>query len=243
MIQKKGKIQHGTITIPYYIIKSKRIKTSEIIVDSDRVTIRTPLNKNLSEIRRIVSDKASWIIKKQKEYKEAIPQIIKPTFEEGSTLPYLGRNYPLRILKENHSENNIDLIDGEFIIRIKSSKETTDSKTVIKKLYEGWLIQNAQSLFKHKVEEYSEKLGVQPDKVNLKNLKNRWGSMTKEGSLNLNINVLKAPEDIIDYIILHELCHLKIKEHSHHYWDYLRRYMPDYQQKIDWLKVHGAILV
>ena len=88
MIQKKGKIQYGTITIPYYIIKSKRVKTSEIIVDSDKVTIRTPLNKNLSEIRRIVSDKASWIIKKQKEYKEAIPQITKPTFEEGSTLPW-----------------------------------------------------------------------------------------------------------------------------------------------------------
>jgi predicted metal-dependent hydrolase len=79
MIQRKGKIQYGTITIPYYIIKSKRIKTSEIIVDSNKVTVRTPLDKNFSEIRRIVSDKASWILKKQKEYRETIPQIIKPS--------------------------------------------------------------------------------------------------------------------------------------------------------------------
>jgi predicted metal-dependent hydrolase len=229
--------------VAYYIIKSKRIKTSEIIIDSDRVTIRTPLNKNLSEIHRIVSDKASWILKKQKEYREAIPQIIKPTFEEDSTLPYLGKNYPLRILKEIHSENNIELTDGEFIIRIKSSKEPTNSKTVIKKLYEDWLIRNAQSVFKHKVEKYSEKLGVKSGKITIKNLKNRWGSMTKEGSINLNVNLLKAPEDIIDYIIFHELCHLKIKEHSHHYWDYLHGYMHDYQQKIDWLKVNGSTLI
>ena len=114
---------------------------------------------------------------------------------------------------------------------------------MIKKLYEGWLTQRAQSVFKHKVEKYSEKLAVNPRKIIIKNLKNRWGSMTKEGSINLNVNLLKAPEDIIDYIILHELCHLKIKEHSHHYWDYVHRYMPDYQEKIDWLKVHGAILV
>jgi predicted metal-dependent hydrolase len=119
MIHKKAKIQYGTTTIPYHIIKSKRIKTSEIIVDSDKVTIRTPLNKSLSDIHNIISGKAAWILKNQKEYKETIPQIIKPTVP----------------------------------------------------------------------------------------------SMTKEGSINLNVNLLKAPEDVIDYIILHEICHLKIKEH------------------------------
>ncbi|MGA8912038.1 MAG: M48 family metallopeptidase [Nitrososphaeraceae archaeon] len=77
----------------------------------------------------------------------------------------------------------------------------------------------------------------------IKNLKNRWGSMTKEGSLNLNVNLLKAPGDIVDYIILHELCHLKIKEHSHHYWDLVHKHMPDYHEKIGWLKVNGTVLI
>jgi predicted metal-dependent hydrolase len=95
----KAKIQYGTITIPYDIIKSKRIKTSEIIVDADKVTIRTPLNKDISEIRKLVLDKASWILKKQKEYKDTIPQIVKPTFQEGSTLPYLGKDYPIKVFK------------------------------------------------------------------------------------------------------------------------------------------------
>jgi predicted metal-dependent hydrolase len=202
------------------------------------------LNKNLSEIRRIVSDKASWILKKQKEYKETIPQIVKPTYEEGSTLPYLGRNYPLRILKERQAENSIELVDGEFIIGIKSSKQSTTTNTaMIKKLYEGWLIEKAKSVFKHKVEEYSKKLGVKVEAIVIKRLKDRWGSMTKEGSINLNVNLLKAPEDIIGYIILHELCHLKIKEHSHHFWDLIYKFIPNYKDKIDWLNRNGNNLV
>jgi predicted metal-dependent hydrolase len=202
------------------------------------------LNKNLSEIRRIVSDKASWILKKQKEYKETIPQIVKPTYEEGSTLPYLGRNYPLRILKERQAENSIELVDGEFIIGIKSSKQSTTTNTaMIKKLYEGWLIEKAKSVFKHKVEEYSKKLGVKVEVIVIKRLKDRWGSMTKEGSINLNVNLLKAPEDIIGYIILHELCHLKIKEHSHHFWDLIYKFIPNYKDKIDWLNRNGNNLV
>jgi predicted metal-dependent hydrolase len=71
--------------------------------------------------------------------------------------------------------------------------------------------------------------------------------MTKEWSINININInvnlLKASEDVIDYIILHELCHLKIKEYSYHYWDYVRRCMPNYQEKIEWLKISGNHLI
>jgi predicted metal-dependent hydrolase len=105
------------------------------------------------------------------------------------------------------------------------------------------LTKKAKSVFKHKVDEYSKKVGVKLERITIKHLKNRWGSMTKTGSINLNVNLLKAPEDIIDYIILHELCHFKIKEHSHHYWDYVRRCMPDYQEKIEWLKISGSHLV
>jgi predicted metal-dependent hydrolase len=238
MIQKE-QIQYGTRTIPYYIIKSNHIKTSEIIVDADKVTIRTPLDKDLSEIKKILLDKAGWILKKQKEYKEAVPQLIKPTFKEDSTLPYLGRNYPLRILKKQ-KDNNIELVDGKFVVGIKSSKN--DSK-IIKKWYEKWLMENSYHTFNDKLEEYSQILGVKTTEIAIKNLKNRWGSLTKNGVINLNVNLIKAPEDVIDYIILHELCHLKIKEHSHHYWSLIYKHMPNYQQKIEWLKINGSNLI
>ena len=69
------------------------------------------------------------------------------------------------------------------------------------------------------------------------------GSATKANVINLNINLLNAPESVIDYIILHELCHLKIKEHSHHFWDMLHKFIPDYQEKVEWLRINGSRLV
>jgi predicted metal-dependent hydrolase len=89
----------------------------------------------------------------------------------------------------------------------------------------------------------SKKLGVRAKGVAIKNLRNRWGSLTKNSIINLNVNLGKAPNDIIDYIILHELCHLKIKEHSHHYWSLVHMFMPDYQNKVDWLRANGDNLL
>ncbi len=239
MIQQKDKVKYGTTTIPYYIIKTRRIKTSELIVDADTITVRTPYDKDKSEIQRLVLDKASWILEKQKEYRETIPQVTKPSFKENTTLPYLGNNYSLVINKKN-TKNGIDLVDGKFVATLKSSKFTP---SLLQKLYENWLRENAQGIFEDKVKIYSKKLGVLTNQVVVKNLRNRWGSLTKNGVLNLNLNLIKAPENVIDYIILHELCHIKIKEHSHHYWAMLHKYMPNYHDKVEWLKANGSNLL
>jgi predicted metal-dependent hydrolase len=88
--------------------------------------------------------------------------------------------------------------------------------------------------------EFSKILKVNPKKINIKNLKNRWGSITKERQINLNLNLIKAPEDVIDYIIIHELCHFKVKGHSHKFWTYLHKYIPNYEDKVNWLAINGS---
>lgn len=239
MIQQKDKVKYGTAIIPYDIIKTKRIKTSELIVDADTITVRAPYDKEKTEIQRLVLDKARWILNKQKEYRETIPQITKPFFKENTTLPYLGYNYSLKV-KKNQVNNSIKLLDRNFLIAVKSARL---SQTVLKKLYENWLKEKAQKVFEYKVNKFSKKIEVTAKPMIVKNLKNRWGSLTKTGVINLNLNLMKAPDDIIDYIVLHELCHLRIKEHSHHYWDLVHRFMPNYQDKIEWLKVNGLNLM
>jgi predicted metal-dependent hydrolase len=126
------------------------------------------------------------------------------------------------------------------LVHLKSAKL---SSSVLKKLYESWLREKAQNIFEDKVEKHSKRIGVRVKQIAVKNLRNRWGSLTKKDVVNLNINLMKAPEDVIDYIILHELCHLKIKEHSHHYWDLLHKFMPNYHDKVEWLKVNGSSLI
>ena len=239
MIQQRDKIRYGTITISYNIIKTRRVKTSELIVDADTITVRAPFDKDIPEIQKLVLDKASWILKKQKEYRERKPEVTKPSFKENTTLPYLGNNYSLKINK-NQAKNSIEIADGRFIVGVKSAKV---SNNILKKLYENWITESAQDIFEGRVRTYSKKLGVRVKRIDVKDLRNRWGSLTKSGVINLNLNLVKAPEDIIDYIVLHELCHLKVKEHSHYYWDLLHKFMPNYHDKVEWLKVNGLSLL
>ncbi|MBV9176216.1 MAG: M48 family metallopeptidase [Nitrososphaeraceae archaeon] len=175
-----------------------------------------------------------------------VPEIIKPSFHEGSTLPYLGKTYPIRIFK-NQPKNSISFLNHQFIIRllpVSSSSSAREYSDLIAKLYYGWLRKTARPIFKNKVEEVSSKLCFdKPKEIRIKKLKNRWSSLTPSGTINLNVNLLKTPSDVIDYIILHELCHFKFKEHSRHYWDLVHKHMPNYQEKIDWLNVNGVNLI
>jgi predicted metal-dependent hydrolase len=163
-------------------------------------------------------------------------------FQEGSTLPYLGWNYPFRIVhdqKQNYNSKSVRLENGILI----SSKGPGVSSNHIKSMYDEWLLEKARFTFEQKTKAYCLVLGIKQPQVIIKNLKNRWGSATKDNVINLNANLLKAPENVIDYTILHELCHLKIKEHSHHFWDMLHKFMPDYQVQLDWLRINGSRLV
>jgi predicted metal-dependent hydrolase len=127
MTQQEEHMQYGSSTIGYSIIKSRRVKTSEIIVESDKILVRVPFNKPVSEIHEIVKKKANWIIKKQLEYKRLNPQIIKATFQHGSTLPYLGRNYPLKINNNHVGSEKIELAKGEFLIFMNGSHNSKEN--------------------------------------------------------------------------------------------------------------------
>lgn len=127
---------------------------------------------------------------------------------------------------------------------ITSPKIYESARLQIKHLYEEWIVKTAYSILKPKVKTYAQKLGVDaPETLVKSNLKSRWASLTRKGSINFNLHLIKAPQEVIDYIALHEICHLKIKGHSYHYWDLVYRYMPNYQEKIDWLSVNGKWLI
>jgi predicted metal-dependent hydrolase len=242
MIQQEELIHYGSSSIAYSIVKSKRVKTSEIIVDVDKVVVRAPFHKPVAEIHDIIQKKANWILRKQLEFQKirANPQMIKPTFQDGSTLPYLGKNCPLRIVTEDERAEKIELVKGEFLVFLDGS---INSKKKIKLLYEKWSVKAATSSIEKKIKLYSKELAVRPQEIKLKNLRTRWGSATKDGAIHLSVDLLKGPNDVIDYMILHELCHLRIKGHSHRFWDLVHKFMPNYQDKVDWLKVNGNNLI
>jgi len=176
------KIKYGNSVIEYSVIKSRRRKTSQIMVDGEEVIVRTPLTKDNSAIKKIIQNKASWIFKKQLEFKKR------------SDVNYIPKKYT-----------------KQFLLK--------------------------------QVNLYSSKVGIHPTKVNIKKMRTRWGSTSSSNVINLNEHLLKAPKGAIEYVILHEICHLNIRNHSHHFWELVRKHMPDYTEKKRWLEVNSARIV
>ncbi|CAN5658114.1 SprT family zinc-dependent metalloprotease [soil metagenome] len=249
----KHEYLHGEKRVEYFVVRTSRSKTSEIIVDSDEIVIRVPYSKPDIEIKSLIKEKISWILFKQKEISDSEKkiEISNPVYTKDSTLPYLGNNLKIQVnivesQKDNKKVEKNSMIhkNGVFLFYIQSGiQENQGSNDEIKKLYENWLYHKAKIIFKEKVHILSKAIGVKPNKVVIKNLKNRWASITKNNEINLNVNLIKAPPEIIDYIVLHELCHFKIKGHSYNFWNLLRRYSPDYPKYVEWLNINGKNLL
>ena len=191
---------------------------------------------------------------KQKEISDSGKkiEISKPVYTKDSSLPYLGKNHKIQVKildspKENNGKvekNSVKYKNEVFVFRIQPSiQRNQESIDEIKILYENWLYHKANIIFKEKVHILSKVIGVKANKVVIKNLKNRWASITKKNHIHLNVNLIKAPPEIIDYIIVHELCHFKIKGHSYNFWNLMRRYCPEYPKFIKWLNINGKNLL
>ncbi len=178
----------------------------------------------------MVNNKAEWIIKKIKENNGKKPEIILPQYRDNTTLPYLGKNCILKVVKDEKSDF-LEFSNDVFIAHVK--------KNSVKTIYEKWLFIVAPAIFNLFIEKYSILLNVRPKKILIKKLKSRWGSATFKGTINLNVNLVKAPSSVIEYVVLHEMGHLVEKNHSPKFWKLIKDHMSDYSEKKDWLKVNG----
>jgi hypothetical protein len=261
IVTTKEIFEHGNNNILYNLVRSKRQKTSELIIENENeITLRVPFDKPLEEIKDIIQKKIQWVLKKQDEYRKTTPEINELSYLPSSTLPYLGNNYTIE-LRNLHTDtdsnsNPFSLNDNEkaelndnkllfYLKDVENYQDTNDEsiKNKIKELYENWLYEQAKIIFKEKINKFSKMIEVDPKDWQIKKLKYKWGSLTKNKKIVLNVNLIKTPEKIIDYIIVHELCHLKIEGHSHNFWKLLHNYIPDYIERINWLKINGKILI
>ena len=230
-ITERHKIVYKNNEIDLKIIKTGRRKTSEIVIKFDEVLVRAPFSKSRKDIESMVKDKAEWIIKKIKENSGKKPEIMPPEYRDNTTLPYLGKNCILKVVKDEKSDF-LEFSKDVFTAHVK--------KNSVKTIYEKWLFVAAPAIFNLFIEKYSILLNVRPKKIMIKKLKSRWGSATFKGTINLNVNLVKAPTSVIEYVVLHEMGHLVEKNHSPKFWKLIKDHMFDYSEKKDWLKINGV---
>ncbi len=233
-----NKIKFGSTVIPYTVFKTNRRKTSQIIVDKDNVVVRIPSSKTSDEIKFLVQGKARWIFEKQEEFKRQKSSIVKPTFSQDTTVPYLGKNCILKI-KLDQKKNSVRFQNSKIIISLTSKRII---KKEIQQIYEKWLHIKAIRYLGARTAKLGVKTGLKPSKITIKGLKGRWGSALN-GVIILNSSLMKCPKDVIDYIIIHELCHLRIKDHSYKYWNLVRKYYPKYQEKVKELEILSRVIL
>lgn len=223
----------------YKIICTPRRRTASVQVSpQNKVSVIVPDNLPQVKIDDIIRRKTPWIIKKIKT-NEAVQHPIKPKeYVNGEAFSYLGRNYRLKI-KEG-SRQSVEFKNGRFYVYVPADEK--DREKVIKTALNDWYRSHAKEKLYARASAYADRVGVSFKNIRVKKLKSRWGSCTKAGNINFNWRIIMAPMSIVDYVVVHELCHLKYHDHSKEFWKLLGQIFTDYRERKEWLRVNGALL-
>ncbi len=221
-----GVVKYGDREIAY-VVEFCRRKTLEISVMPDSaVQIRAPQGASLDAIAQKVQKKASWIIEKQ-DWFSKFPKVPPPKqYLGGETHLYMGRRYRLKI--EKGKERSVK-IDGGFI-RIVS---VDVRPATVKKILDEWLRERAKmqfdNVFQACAARFSSPIGLV--RLQIRDMKTRWGSLSKGGILTLNIRLIAAPKECIEYVVVHELCHLRCPNHDKKFYRLLETRLPDWVKR------------
>ena len=212
------------------IIRSKRKTIALVVQPGGRLVVRAPQRATLKQIRAVVERHADWVEAKLKEM-EARPA--PRTFTEGSRLPYLGRDYPLRLAPGPGSGLRFDGL--AFTLADGAAARAAF-------LFEQWYRVQARKVFTERVGHFAAGHGFEYGKIRISSARTRWGSCSSKGTLSFTWRLALAPLEVVDYVVVHELVHLRVKNHSPDFWRGVEAILPDYKSRRKWLKVNGGSL-
>ncbi len=219
------------------IIRSSKRKTVSIKISKGKVFINAPNFITHSTIEAILIKKQAWI-KSKLAIQEKIATIQPKQFINDEEFLYLGQHYTLQIIAGLRSSVHID--HNALIITTK--KQSVNDANTLKKLLIQWYRQQAEIILKEKTDAYAKLIGVNPTSVTIKTFKARWGSCNIKAGIQYNWKIIMAPETIIDYLVIHELCHIHHHNHSVVYWQTVAKFCEHYKEYGKWLKLNGAYL-
>ena len=217
--------------------RTSRRKTASIKVDEGEVIIVVPKLLERDKIDKLLASKHQWIVEKIAQYQTASPATMRE-YVSGESLPYLGRNYRLKVLKGDLAPTK--LLNGRITVTVPDPSTQTH---YIRRALTNWYKRHADKKIREKVRRYESQVGVETGVVRTKEFKSRWGSCTPYGDLEFNWVIVMAPNRVVDYVVVHELCHLIHHDHSPQFWKEVERVMPDYKEHKEWLRGNAQNLI
>lgn len=225
--------------IEYQLLPGADRQTTDIVIERNgSITVRPPQWMTPEQVDETVISKRMWIYRNLAEWRDLNSTRVVREWVNGESLPYLGSNY--RLLLVDEQDEALKLKDGRFCLL--SSIIELGGNEAGHQAFQDFYIAKGLSRISKRVSYFANKVGVSPGKTYIKDIGYRWASCLKNGDLHFHWKCLMAPLTVIDYIVVHELCHLHHRDHSAAFWNEVDKVMPDYQQRKEWLRVRGAEL-
>jgi predicted metal-dependent hydrolase len=213
------------------IIRSRRRTIALEVTPAATVIVRAPIRTSTEYIEEVIQKKSSWILRKMDEVKRR-PLSPHHEYAEGELFLFLGRSYPLHFV-ENRS------------ITIERSDRLNVSRTLIPDIrnqLKYWYREEAHKEIQARCMWFSLKTGHVPATIRITDARQRWGSCTLKGGLSFSWRLIQAPAEIVDYVVVHELVHIDQPDHSKKFWAKVRKIMPEYERRRNWLKDNEWLL-
>lgn len=216
-----------------HLIRSRR-KTLGIVIRRGSVQVRAPQKLALASIVAFVEQKTPWIQTVLERHSQQ-PAPLQRCFEDGETLYYLGQKKTLRLLAG--SAHRVQLLEDELWVQ----RRNLGTEQARRRQLADWYRQQAEVYFTQRCDYFAERLGLQPRALKVRLYKSRWGSCTQSGAVHFNWLLMMAPPAVLDYVVVHELCHLRYFDHSPAFWALVNKAMPDYKTHTAWLKQQSIL--
>lgn len=220
-------LHYGEQRIPYRVsYKGNSIIAIHVYSDG-RVRVDAPVTAEPRQIKAAVLKRARWIHNHLKQIVGRVTHVLPREYVSGESHLYLGRRYVLKVVLNKNAEPSVRLVRG----RIEVTVPKVD-RGAVKSLLWAWYATRARDVFQRRLEHAASRMPWlrETPRWKLLTMRRQWGSCSPKGLLNLNPHLVKAPGVCIDYVILHELCHLRFHNHSKQYYRLLARHMPDWER-------------
>jgi len=222
-----GNFIYGKTTIKYSLLKMDRATLEIAVLPDCSVVVKVPADTDEQLVQQRLRKRARWILKQLNYFEQFNPKQPPKQYIRGETHLYMGRRYRLKIV--NGETDSVKLMRGYFVVTCK----TNSSPSVIKKLMDRWYRQKAIEQFESSLEAGWKLFKCdecEKPVLVVKAMKTRWGSLSEKGTMTLNSALIKASKECIDYVVVHELCHLKFKNHNKEFYKLLSVLLPNWQK-------------
>lgn len=224
--------------LAYDIIRSRRT-TVDIVIERDgRILVRAPESFGDDRIVEIVESKRAWIHKHLMEWQHLNATRVPREYRNGESFLYLGRTYRLLLIKDQ--EEPLQLKNGRFCLR--RDLVQSDSVESARGAFREYYASRGLDRISKRVAYYAPKVGVTPSSLDVRDTGNRWGSCSAKGKLAFHWKCMMAPQTVIDYLVVHELCHFYHRDHTDAFWNEVDKVIPEYRERKEWLRKYGASL-